>query len=93
MGLDYWADFVNTSNPFFIRGGHYTNTTNAGMFAFGRTDGSANINDGFRVAVPYSDIQKVKKEMLSPKKLCLRTWFRKCQRSLIPLVKKNTINT
>ena len=61
MGLNYWANFVNTSNPFFVRGGYRNDTTNAGMFAFGNTNGNTNTNHGFRVAVPYSDIKKVKK--------------------------------
>ena len=61
MGLNYYANFVNTSNPFFIRGGRPDNTTAAGMFAFNNTNGNANTTNGFRVAVPYSDIKKVKK--------------------------------
>ena len=56
QGLNYWADFVNTSVPFFGRGGGYYATNNAGVFHVGCTQGKDNANDGFRVAVPYSDI-------------------------------------
>ena len=52
MGLNYYANFVNTSVPFFARGGRADNTTNAGMFAFNNTNGNTNTTNGFRVAVP-----------------------------------------
>ena len=92
MELNYYANFVCTNGPFFIRGGRAGNTTGAGLYCFDRTSGESIVNDGIRVAVPYSDIKKVNKEMLSPKNTCLRICNRKYQRSLIPLV-KSTINT
>ena len=47
-----YADFVNTSWPFFDRGGGSYNTTGSGMFAFSSVTGNAYNNHGFRVAVP-----------------------------------------
>ena len=46
-----YTNFVYTSNPFFLRGGYYTSTISAGMFAFDNTNG-AYTAAGFRVAVP-----------------------------------------
>ena len=47
-----YADFVRNDNPFFVRGGHYSDTTYAGLFAFGIGTGSIYARSGFRVAVP-----------------------------------------
>ena len=46
-----YAHFVNTSNPFFGRGGGYYHTTNAGIFFFSSSVGAASTNDGFRVTI------------------------------------------
>ena len=43
------ANFVNSDNPWFIRGGNATNTTNAGVFNFNRNNGNANDNISARV--------------------------------------------
>ena len=47
-----WANFVRTDYPFFVRGGGCNDTTIAGLFAFSRTAGGINVNNGFRVTVP-----------------------------------------
>ena len=52
MGLNYYSNFPNTNNPFFIRGGNYNNDTNAGVFYFNRNNGNNNSNNSFRVVVP-----------------------------------------
>lgn len=44
------ANFVNSSNPWSIRGGNYNNTTNTGVFNFNRNTGEANINNSWRLA-------------------------------------------
>jgi hypothetical protein len=43
-----YSRMTYSSNPFFVRGGSYNNTTNAGMFAFLDYNGTAHINYGFR---------------------------------------------
>ena len=52
VGLNYYSNFPNTSNPFFDRGGGYNNDTNAGVFYFNNINGNTNNNDSFRVVVP-----------------------------------------
>ena len=47
-----WANFADSSRPFFSRGGGYTSMTYAGMFCFYTTQGEANTIRGFRVVVP-----------------------------------------
>ena len=49
-GADY-ADFVEASYPWFIRGGHYSNGAVAGSFAFGRRTGSAYSDVSFRLVL------------------------------------------
>ena len=49
--VDY-ASFVASSSPFFLRGGGYNDTTNAGMFCFNNTAGQVYSYFGFRVAIP-----------------------------------------
>ena len=44
-----YAYFVNTSAPWFIRGGHYSNATNAGVFGFDSSNGSAINGFSFRL--------------------------------------------
>ena len=43
------AFFVNSNNPWFIRGGAYNNGTETGVEAFNNTNGNANTNNSFRV--------------------------------------------
>ena len=52
QGLNYYSNFPCTDNPFFNRGGNYDNTSDAGVFYFNRSNGNANVNNGFRVVVP-----------------------------------------
>ena len=40
------AYFVDSSYPWFIRGGYYYDSTDAGVFLFGYTGGGSNIGDG-----------------------------------------------
>ena len=46
-----WTNFVTTSSPFFVRGGIYSDTTTAGLFAFGTADGNAYIGRGFHMVM------------------------------------------
>ena len=48
-GVD--AYFVNSSYPFFIRGGSYDNGTDAGVFYFSRNNGSSGSNSSFRMCL------------------------------------------
>ena len=52
VGLNYYSNFPNTSNPFFNRGGNYNNETNAGVFYFNNDNGNDWNNNTFRVVVP-----------------------------------------
>ena len=82
------SNFPYSNNPFFIRGGNYNNTTNAGLFYFNNNNGNSNSNNGFRpvlVALRY----KERKIFFHLKKISLRTYRRRYQRSLIPLVKNH----
>ena len=45
------AYFVNSSNPFFKRGGDSYNTSYAGVFYFNGSNGSSGVNIGFRVCL------------------------------------------
>ena len=45
------ADFVNSSNPWFYRGGFYDNGDFAGLFYFYYGDGEAYTGRGFRVVL------------------------------------------
>ena len=45
------ANFVNSNNPFFIRGGNYNNGTNAGVFNFNNNNGNSNSNNSFRMCL------------------------------------------
>ena len=45
------ANFVNSSNPWFQRGGNWNNGTNAGVFNSNNNNGNNNYNNGFRVAL------------------------------------------
>jgi hypothetical protein len=47
-GSDY-SNFVNSSNPWFKRGGNSNNGSNAGVFASNNNNGNGNNNVGFRV--------------------------------------------
>lgn len=49
-GSDY-SNFVNSSNPWFERGGNANNGSNAGLFASNNNNGNANNNIGFRVVL------------------------------------------
>ena len=47
-----YAYFVNSSNPWFLRGGNYGNGDSAGVFCFGRSVGLDDFNNvGFRVVI------------------------------------------
>ena len=43
-----YSYFVGASSPFFKRGGHFWNTSVAGLFCFDRSNGNSNYNVGFR---------------------------------------------
>lgn len=87
LGLDYYSNFPNSNNPFFIRGGNYSNTTNAGVFYFNNSNGTANTNNSFRVVVPVLRCyENLKQKRFSPTKIYLRIYFRLYQRSLVPLI-------
>ena len=45
------ADFVSTSYPWFLRGGYYVDTSNAGMFHFSNGYGSSSGYRSFRVVL------------------------------------------
>lgn len=47
-----YSGFPTSSNPFFSRGGYYSNTAGAGVFCFDYNFGSADTDYGFRVVVP-----------------------------------------
>ena len=44
----YYSNFPYLSNPFFIRGGNFNNSSNAGLFYFNNANGGTNNNYGFR---------------------------------------------
>ncbi len=48
------AWFVNSEWPWFFRGCARYDGLNAGMFAFGRTDGDAGPNGGYRIVLAFS---------------------------------------
>ena len=67
MGLNYYSNFPYSTNQFFIRGGNYNNTSNAGLFYFNNNNGNANSNNGFRpVLVALRHKEKIK-IIFSPK--------------------------
>ena len=45
------ADFVNSNNPFFLRGGHYDDGSYAGVFDFGYSSGNSNYGCSFRMCL------------------------------------------
>ena len=45
------AYFVNSSGPFFGRGGYYTDASDAGVFYFSNDDGNGNSSHGFRICL------------------------------------------
>ena len=55
MAFNSWggdnSNFVNSSNPWFERGGNSNNGSNAGVFASNNNNGNNNTNIGFRVAL------------------------------------------
>ena len=55
MGINLFydnANFVNSNNPFFIRGGNYNNGSNTGVFNFNNNNGNSNNNNNsFRMCL------------------------------------------
>ena len=47
----FGANFVDSSNPWFIRGGHYSDGVLAGQFHFARDTGAASGGRGFRLVL------------------------------------------
>ena len=45
------ANFVVTTNPWFMRGGNYSATTGAGVFSFHNNNGTAWTNYSFRLVL------------------------------------------
>ena len=45
------ANFANSSNPWFKRGGNWNNGTESGAFAFNNNSGTTNTNNSFRVVL------------------------------------------
>ena len=50
-----YAKFVNSSDQWFMRGGHNSNGDNAGIFYFNGSYGYSNSNNGFRVALSVKE--------------------------------------
>ncbi|MFA7515181.1 MAG: hypothetical protein WCZ09_03140, partial [Bacilli bacterium] len=53
-GTSWYSDYAHlpdASNPWFNRGGYYSNGTSAGAFAFFSTSGGVNVYYGFRPLV------------------------------------------
>ena len=48
---DDYAIFVSSSGPWFVRGGNYLNSSDAGVFSFSSTDGDAYSDYSFRVVL------------------------------------------
>ena len=48
------SHFPGLNNPFFLRGGGYTNSSRAGLFSFNRYNGNGGYTDGFRAVVIVS---------------------------------------
>ncbi len=46
-----FANFANSSNPWFLRGGHWVSGTGSGAFAFSSISGTAITHDSFRVVL------------------------------------------
>ena len=46
-----YAYFVNSSSPWFLRGGHYNDSSGAGVFYFSNDNGNANSNISWRVVL------------------------------------------
>ena len=83
-----YSNFPNSSNPFFIRGGNYNNTSNAGVFNFNNNNGNNNSNNSFRVVLPVLRYEEnLKLINFHLREICLRTYYRMYQRSLIPLIR------
>ena len=45
------SNFVESSNPWFNRGGNYNNGSNAGQFNFNRNTGNGNSNNSARLVL------------------------------------------
>ena len=45
------ANFVNSNNPWVMRGGNYNNGANAGAFNFNNNNGNANTNNSARAVL------------------------------------------
>ena len=45
------SNFVDSTNPWFNRGGNYNNGVLAGQFNFNRNTGGVNTNIGFRLVL------------------------------------------
>ena len=50
-----YAKFVNSSDQWFMRGGHNSNGDNAGIFYFNGSYGYSNSNNGFRVVLTATE--------------------------------------
>ena len=48
------TNFVNSTNPWFNRGGRSDNTTGSGQFAYNNNNGDANWNRGTRLVLTPS---------------------------------------
>ena len=51
------SNFVDSTNPWFNRGGNYNNGVLAGQFNFNRNTGGTNTNIGFRLALADESIK------------------------------------
>ena len=47
-----YSSFPYSGSPFFLRGGGYDGTSNAGVFYFGNNTGNSSSNSSFRVVLP-----------------------------------------
>lgn len=46
-----FADFISDSNPWIIRSGRFSDTTNAGVFSIGNADGYSRNSHSFRLVM------------------------------------------
>ncbi|MDO5556984.1 MAG: hypothetical protein Q4G05_01890, partial [Clostridia bacterium] len=52
----WFSDYSNRAHsggPFFVRGGYWNNSSSAGLFASGYTNGVSNSNNSFRVVLAF----------------------------------------
>ena len=69
------ANFVESTNPWFNRGGGYNDGGIAGQFNFNTNTGEANGDHGFRVVLArlnYKSLLKLRHNIINKKKILYR---------------------